>query len=273
MSRFGRRLQRAVTKSSSGGTTTFPDATSTGVPTGTALTAVPGTITSGTGWSWDSRGWVTITGSGAVLDSLDIAGHIENHAANVTISKCKIHGNGTDTGVQVLGGTITVLDSEVYSFENAVAWASYTVKRCNIHDLSGDGFKWGSDTLVEDNYVHNFTPANGAHTDGLQMSDGSTNCTLRHNWIQIPWDGPGNGTVFIAPENGPSTNGPVLIENNYLDGGGYTVYILTSKGYTISNITVQNNTIGPNHQYSSVSVSMPNVTWTGNVDSNNNPIS
>ena len=37
--------------------------------------------------------------------------------------------------------------------------------------------------------------------------------------------GPGtNAALFIAPDLGPSSPGPVLLERNYLDGGGYTVH-------------------------------------------------
>ena len=42
----------------------YPDATNTGVPAGTTLLRVPQDRTSGTGWTWDSHGWISTTDNG-----------------------------------------------------------------------------------------------------------------------------------------------------------------------------------------------------------------
>src|SRR6266567_3617066 len=63
----------------------YADATNTGVPSGTTLINVPAQATSGTGWSWDSQGWVNVTGVGATVSGLNVAGDIAIKAAHVTV--------------------------------------------------------------------------------------------------------------------------------------------------------------------------------------------
>ena len=231
--------------------TSFPGASNTGVPAGTTLKA---------------SGPITVTTAGTVIDGLDISGSVTVRAANVVIKNSKIHGSGTGDGVVVSGGNVTVQDSEIYNFENGIGYSNWTALRVNIHSNTGDGVKIGSNTLLQDSWLHDFTPGKGAHTDGAQMQDGSTNVTLRHNTIAIPYNGPGNGAIYIQPIFGPSTNGPVMIEDNYLSGGGFTIFIIggaNAGGYTVSGITVRNNVFGPEHEYGPVQVSVP-VTWTNN---------
>src|ERR1700729_2930008 len=61
----------------------YPDATNSGVPAGTALKAVPGQVSSGPGWHYDSRGWVEVTGAGANLTGLSIPYNVDITASNV----------------------------------------------------------------------------------------------------------------------------------------------------------------------------------------------
>jgi hypothetical protein len=233
--------------------TGFPGASNTGVPAGTTLTA--------------STGDVFATTNGQVIQNRDIKGSVYVRASNVVIKNCKIHGNGTGNGVEVNSGNVTVQDTEIYNFENGIAYTDWTALRVNIHSTTGDGVKIGSNTLLQDSWLHDFTPGSGSHTDGAQMQDGSVNVVIRHNTITIPYNGPGNGAIYIQPIFGPSTNGPVMIEDNYLSGGGFTVYIIggaNAGGYTVSNITVRNNKFGHEHEYGASRVTVP-VTWTNNV--------
>ena len=64
----------------------YPDATNSGVPAGTALKAVPGQVSSGPGWHYDSRGWVEVTGNGANLTGLSIPYNVDVTASNVTLN-------------------------------------------------------------------------------------------------------------------------------------------------------------------------------------------
>ena len=72
----------------------YPDATNTGVPAGMALKTVPGQVSSGTGWHFDSRGWVQVDGAGAVLSGLNIPYNINVTAPNVTIKDVQVTTSG-----------------------------------------------------------------------------------------------------------------------------------------------------------------------------------
>src|SRR5580692_4123219 len=65
----------------------YPDATNSGVPSGTTLKTVPSQISSGPGWSWNATTSVlAVTGSGTVLTGLYIPGTLEIDASNVTVN-------------------------------------------------------------------------------------------------------------------------------------------------------------------------------------------
>src|SRR5262245_30715415 len=78
--------------------TGFPDATTTGVPAGTTLTAYTGPM--------------TINTPGTVIDGKTINGGLIINADNVTIQNCKITYN-TWWGIQASGGNITIQDCDI----------------------------------------------------------------------------------------------------------------------------------------------------------------
>ena len=61
------------------------------------------------------------------------------------------------------------------------------------------------------------------------MQDGITNLVVRHNTIDVGVGAGVNSALFICPTFGPSTAGPILIENNYLSGGGYTIFVVDGR--------------------------------------------
>lgn len=235
----------------------FPNASCTGVPSGTTLTA---------------SGAITVTTAGTVLDSFDFSGKVTIKAANVTIKNSKIHG-GDYYGVQVVSGSVTITDSEIYGFTAAAIgfdnWSGY---RLNIHSMGSDGLKLGSNTLLEDSYIHDFTTQAGAHADGAQMQAGETNITVRHNYIHP--QGGENSALFFAPDLGPSASGPVIVDKNLLGGGNYTLYIVDGNNgqYHESGYSVTNNHFLRNAQYGVTDVNEPLINFTntsGNVYDDN----
>ncbi|BDO41361.1 hypothetical protein CELD12_08510 [Cellulomonas sp. NTE-D12] len=227
----------------------MPGATNTGVPAGTVLTP---------------SGSIHATTAGQVISNLDITGGVTVDAPNVVIKNSRIHGSGSGDGVRVLSGSVTVQDSEIYGFENAIGYDHWTGLRLNIHGDTGDGVKLGSSTTLQDSWIHDLTPAAGAHSDGGQMQSGVTNLVVRHNTIDMTSTNGANSALFLAPDLGPSTAGPVLVENNYLAGGGFTLYVVDGANgtYYVGNITVRNNVFGDSG-YGPDNVNVP-VTWSGN---------
>jgi hypothetical protein len=198
-----------------GGTTScalpnYPDASCTGVPAGTTLTAVSGDV--------------HITTAGAVVDGKDIDGCVFVEAPNVTIRNSKIT-CGFAFGIHALisnytGGGLLIQDVEVScnnTSATGVAGYGFTAQRMNIHGCE-NGFGADNDLTIEDSYIHDFYHNTGAHTDGIQMGGGD-NITIRHNRI-FNQDTDGTSAI-ISNETGLSN---VLVTNNIMAGGGHTLY-------------------------------------------------
>ncbi|WP_309135080.1 DUF4082 domain-containing protein [Cellulomonas sp.] len=235
--------------------TARPGASNTGVPAGTTLKA---------------SGALTITTPNTVIDGYDISGKVVVAASNVTIKNSRIHGNGTGDGISVRSGNVVIQDSEIYNFENAIGYSNYAAYRVNVHSTTGDGVKLGSNTTLQDSWIHDLTPGPGAHADGGQVQDGIRNLVVRNNTIDVSSTTKANAALFIAPDFGPTTDGPVLVEGNYLNGGGFTVFVVDGNNgqYVIRNITFRNNTFGRTAQYGQARINVP-VTWTNNVFADN----
>ncbi|WP_448631441.1 hypothetical protein [Cellulomonas soli] len=234
-----------------------PGPGSTGVPDGVALTP---------------SGGLRVTEPGQVIDALDVDGDISIEAPGVVIRNSRIHGSGT-YGVYVRSGSVTITDTEIFGFENAIAGSSWTATRVDIHSTYGDGVKLGSDVVLEDELDPRHDPAPGAHADGGQMQSGVENLTIRRNVIDMTAAGGANSALFLAPDQGPSTAGPVLIEQNVLDGGHYTLFCVDGNDgqYVVGNITIRSNVFGTGSDYGPARVNVP-VTWVGNVSSDGSAV-
>jgi hypothetical protein len=168
---------------------------------------------------------------------------------------------------------VTIEDSELYGFADAgIAFSNWQGYRLNIHDMLGDGVKLGDNVTLADSWIHGFTPSPGAHADGGQIQDGVTNVIIRNNTIDVPGT---NAALFLAPDLGPSTSGPVLLDGNYLNGGGYTLFCVDGNNgqYFIGNITIRNNRFGTAHAFGTHRINVP-VTWQNNLnDATGKPLS
>jgi hypothetical protein len=235
-----------------------PGALNTGVPQGVSLT--------------DARG-MTVTQDNTVLDGLSVNGAVTIAANNVVIKNSRIVGDGGGNGVYVRSGSLTITDSEISNFENGIAGDSWTAERVEISGVTGDGAKIGSDVTLRDSWIHALAPSAGAHADGLQVQSGISGTLIEHNTISA-YDPStrvnGNSAMFIAPDVGPSSPGPLVIRNNWLDGGNFTVQILDGNygQYFITSISFTGNRFGRNSAYGPLRVNVP-VTLSGNVWADN----
>lgn len=224
------------------------NATNTGVPAGTVLTP---------------SGSITVTVDNTVLSGLDVNGCITVNAKNVTIKNTRVRCNGyypirADGGSNTLIQDVTI-DGMGSSTPTAVYGDSYTVLRANIFGV-GDGPRAGSNVTVQDSYIHDLVVANGSHNDGIQSTGGS-NIVIRGNNIQHP--GQGNATLMLTPTFGPLSN--VLVENNLLNGGAFTVHAggdPTEAATT--NVVFRNNRFGRDYLYGIKSFGVGDISWTNN---------
>lgn len=225
----------------------YPDGSNTGVPAGVILSP---------------SGGLTITEPNTVVDAKDITGGVVVQAPGVVIKRSRIHGSGS-YGVQVLSGNVRIEDSEIYGFENGIAFDNWTAVRVDVHGVSDDGVKLGDNVLLQDSWIHGMTPSAGAHADGGQMQSGVVNLTIRHNRIDV--GSAANAALFMAPDLGPSTAGPVVVDNNILGGGNYILFCVDGNNgqYLVKNMSFTNNKFLPVTGYGAVRVNVP-VTWSNN---------
>ncbi len=206
----------------------FPNASNTGIA-GVGLTENDLT----------PSGSVTITTDNTIFELKNVSGSIKVQANNVTIRKCKVTGGiyGIDCTAQYPGALIedcTVLSSS----SKTICGGNMTVRRCDISD-SPDGVYHYSNTTIEDCWIHDLYEGESTHNDGIQCQSGS-NLVARHNSIQALYQTQ-TSAILYHTNFGPVDD--VLIENNFLSGGGYTIY-LTDKGTGYgppTNVTVKDN--------------------------------
>ncbi len=259
----------------------YPDASTTGVPAGTALRSVPGQVSSGPGWSF-SGGTLSVTGTGAVLQGLAVNGSIDVSASNVVISKVRVVQTGESWGIGLRHTkNVTIQDSEISS----PAASGGDRLLVGIKDVYGDasGTKvlrtdvWHASTgvqihagLIQDSYIHDPGYASGDHLNGI-TSNGSfgETLTIEHNTVLNSY----GQTDAISLFEDFSVQANRVIDNNLVAGGGYTIYGGANPGgKATSNIKITNNrfsrmyfpdggSYGPYTAYASGSGN----TWSGNV--------
>lgn len=244
----------------------WPDETNTGVPPETSLSA---------------SGSLTVDVDGTIIEDLDISGGITIQASNVLIRRCKVHRDPTPGFgcIRIQSGSgLIIEDTEMFYESNAdpvavISGGSYTLRRCNIHSVT-EGPRAGSDVTIEDCYIHDLIRIEGGHIDAIQTTGGS-NITIRHNTI-LPYnaalDDPMNAAYICKGDFANIFD--VLFESNVLNGGNFTLY-LVSDSFTVSDVISRGNRWGRDYRFGPTSiVGVANLTWENNVwDDDNTPVS
>lgn len=240
-----------------GACTGFPDVSCAGVPSGTTLTSAA-LDSSASNVTYTSKRFTnsygTITGS------------------NISFTNCVFTNGATFRG----GTGITVTHSEfvgdVYFSSAHTAMFTYN----NVHDF-GDGVDITSDSgsmasniTLTNNWIHHPIATYPDHSDGSQTR-GVSGLTMQHNtidmgvWYTDQGQNVLNSAVYFEDANGGNTG--ITLTNNYLNGGGYTLYATGGTG------SIKNNTFGPDWHFGFVYGSVDSgFTRSGNVDSTGNTV-
>jgi hypothetical protein len=240
----------------------FPDANCTGVPAGTTLT---------------SSGGMTISTAGTVINAKDISGPVVINAPNVTIRNSRIHTNAMWI-IENNSTGLLVEDSELINqpisgqnnCHNSIGSSNFTIRRSELSGCENGADVGGDNVTLEDNFIHDldttgpsYVWGNSPHTDGIQMSPGSDNIIVRHNWID-PSPGGGITSAIIMGVNGSQSN--VRIEFNYLDGRGAS-YAVYANRQTSPNIYINSNKLGKGYGYTAcVKIGITVTEFNGNQD-------
>ncbi len=232
----------------------FPSSANTGVPAGTVLKA---------------SGSLTVTTPGTVIDGLDITGTVTITASNVTVKRSRITGSAFAlvyvkdgvTGVRVEDSELNGSGSSGTSNSMGV-YGPATVLRSNIYGVE-NGVAPFSNTVVQDNYIHDLLAPGSPHYDGIQIDGGISNVVIQHNTINLAGHDQ-TSAVMIDNYFGPTSN--VSVTGNRLLGGGFTLYSDGQfSGGTIAGVSFTNNRLGKGYWgYASIVNNVP--VWSGNTD-------
>ncbi|HEX5493050.1 MAG TPA: right-handed parallel beta-helix repeat-containing protein [Mycobacteriales bacterium] len=205
-----------------------------------------------------------ITRSGTVIDGMDIRCGLLIKTNNVTISRSRVTADA-QIPIRTLDGQtgIRISDVEIVGQPGCIAgigYMGYTALRVNIHGC-GDGVRIEDGSTLQDSWIHAFWDGtkdgkqiDTPHHDGAQTTGGS-DITIRHDRIDNPHEQ--TSCILIGNEFGTPSN--ILIEDNYLNGGNYTIYLAP----TGTNRIIRNNTFTRNHVYGPDDIAGQYV-WTGN---------
>jgi myo-inositol-hexaphosphate 3-phosphohydrolase len=213
--------------------------------------------------STGTLGSQTITANNTVIERKTINGTITiDGAQNVTLRDITVNGGSSGYGIRLMNGArVNIEYATVKGFDNGIAFSGWRCFRCDISGQEQDGVKLGDDTTLEQSYIHDLKPEAGAHADGGQMQSAAENLVIKDNWIDSRGGGSfGNSALIIKNDskNTLSGPGPVTIDNNFLDGGNYTIYVYKgSSGGTVDNIRVTNNKFGGHYRYGYSAVNIP----------------
>jgi len=188
----------------------FPDAASTG-PSGDLQV---------------HNGDLTITSAGTVVENKDIRGCVVVKAAGVVLRNSRVAGDCfyLVNTYQVPGDWLRVEAVELVCTDGGTAIGEERFIALRL-DISGceNGFDINGQALIQDSYIHGMLQegtASDPHSDGAQLVPGATDVTFRHNHFDMTL----MATSSIISPSGTNATRDVLVENNLLMGGGYSLY-------------------------------------------------
>jgi hypothetical protein len=259
-----------VTASPTSSTTTAAPTPSTTTTTTTPpATAWPDASNTGAkGTLAKQSGDLTITTAGTTLQNVDIAGTVTVRADNVTLKNVKVSSGGFWV-VYNYGKNLTVTDATLTGTADtqaSLAGDNITATRVNISG-AGDGAKLGSNSSLVDSYIHDLGgAAQGAHNDGIELT-GAVNSKVTHNTIL---NSNGQTSAIMLSEYYGTGNANVLVQNNLLGGGGFTLYGGYESGKTLkTGLSVKDNQFttrffATSGYYGPVAYWDSRNTWSGN---------
>ncbi|MBQ8659438.1 MAG: bacterial Ig-like domain-containing protein [Bacilli bacterium] len=141
---------------------------------------------------------------------------------------------------------IVIEDGEINGTSSAaIAGSNVEIRRVYIHEYGGDGIKIGSNQLIESNYIASGGLNEGAHADGVQLTGSAHNVKIIGNRFDMvgTFDNyKANANLFLQLENGEASD--VEVAHNWLNGGGYTIYVNEYQENMFTGIKFTDNKLG-----------------------------
>lgn len=218
---------------------------------------------------------------GAVIENVRIRGGLRIDVPDVTIRNFVLDANGSSYGVRATSSGLLLEDGEILNMGSAAVYGmGFTARRLNVHDSDGDGFKaQGSNphpVLVESCWIHRLGRAAGSHADGNQSRSGGAPIVFRGNYFDMPTPSKApelegayrSNAAFMIQSGADGPLASFTAEDNWLDGGNYTVYASGDP----TEVVFRRNRFGRRYNFGVRSIRMDAV-WEGNVwDDTDEPI-
>lgn len=237
-------------------TTESDDPATTGTRPNATNTGHDGKLTRTFGSVTIDDAWLAANNDGSqIIEDVRFDGQVTVKADGVTIRNFAITSGTYGVYNDVFTGNpsqgLVLEDGEISGQSSSgLAVSNTTARRLHIHHQGADAVKaWDNVTFV-DSYVHHLGSIDGSHSDGVQMVGGS-NLVVRGNNFDMRHDEPGftNSQVMIIQTHSPIDG--VVIDANWINGGGYSVQITDKgKGHGYpTNVEVTNNRFGRDYQF------------------------
>lgn len=210
----------------------YPDKSNTGVPASTVLTRYEGTL--------------HITTDNQVVEGLEVIGNVVIEASNVTVKNSRIISGTPWHAVMIVDNApgFTLMDCEIdgQSTTDNGFYGHGTILRSNIHGVENGMTIWGP-SVIKDNFIHSLAATDeDPHFDGIQIN-GANDVSIVHNTVINEHE----QTAAIIMGNTFSGLSNIVVDNNLLIGGGYTLYVDGRKGggtVDDASIRITDNRIG-----------------------------
>ena len=185
----------------------------------------PGTADTGATGPWRRMAGRTITRDGTVIANREIIGTLTIRADDVTLRNVVVRANSY-YGILTYGRNTVIKDSTVAgtnpdTMAGIAAIEGGTVRAYRI-EVRGveDGVRLSDDSVLRDSLIHRLSGDPDSHYDGVTADSGNTGWQIVHNTI-LNHHGQ-TGAVWVGDERYGRSSG--VLRENYLAGGGYTVY-------------------------------------------------
>lgn len=233
----------------------MPNASNTGVPDGTALTAYTGSC--------------NITTSNVVIDAKTISCALTITGSNVRLSRFRLTA-GSYNAITVKGSGVVIEDGEIdcrgvdsYGI-NVTGGTGLMVRRVDISNC-GNGIEPGNGTTFRDSFVHDLKGSSAEHVDGVSFDYGQDNVSIIHNTVDVTNSSPQAVSALMLTNYGGGCAG-IIVTDNLWRGGGFTIYF---EGQWSGAITVEfsrNRVAKGYHNAYDLKRGPVTVTGSGNVD-------
>ena len=168
-------------------------------------------------------GTVTTTRDGQVIERLDINGAIVIAHRDVTVRAVRIR-SGAKYSISYASGSPATnarieyveIDGRTNTDGLGVYLRDFTMRHSHIYGHRVGG-QFGSNSIIEYNYVHSQNVTSGSHNTAMSIHGGS-NATVRYN----NFVGSTSSALSLYPRVAPLKN--ILVEGNLFNGGSYCTY-------------------------------------------------